>query len=78
MSVINLVLNGSGQAAFFGDLAGTGVESNNGGGIWAEDRSGVLKLIAREGDLLYFSGSCTLLCGIRLRRSTHSHRADGR
>ena len=50
--VSNLVLNGSGQTAFFGDLTGTGVDSSNDGGIWAEDRSGVLTLIAREGDLI--------------------------
>ncbi len=44
----NLILNDAGQIAFRGEGTGTGV----GSGIWAEDPSGVLRLIARSGDLL--------------------------
>ena len=43
------VLNNAGQTAFFGFLDSSG---STDGGIWAEDPSGVLTLIAREGDLL--------------------------
>ncbi len=46
------VLNGEGQVAFFGRLTGTEVDSDNDRGIWAEDPSGILKLIARTGDML--------------------------
>lgn len=45
-------LNSVGQTAFTGFLAGAGVNFSNYRGIWAEDPSGVLKLIARTGDLL--------------------------
>ncbi len=45
-------LNNAGQTAFLGSLTGTGVGNSNDRGIWAEDLSGVLKLIAREGDML--------------------------
>lgn len=48
----NLVLNSAGQTAFMGHLSGSGVDSLNNSGIWAEDRAGVLKLIVREGDQL--------------------------
>ena len=48
----NPVLNGSGQTAFIGALTGTGVNTSNNSGIWAEDSSGHLTLIAREGNLL--------------------------
>ncbi len=41
------VLNNAGQVAFAGHIDGSG-----GTGIWAEDPSGVLTLIARAGDLL--------------------------
>jgi len=46
----NPTLNGAGQLAFRGTLTGTDVDNSNNRGIWAEDRSGVLRLIAREGD----------------------------
>jgi len=46
------VLNGAGQTAFFGRLTGTGIDGDNDRGVWAEDPSGVLKLIARTGDML--------------------------
>ena len=46
------VLNGEGQAAFKGWLTGAGVTASNNRGIWAEDASGVLTLIAREGDVM--------------------------
>jgi len=45
----NPTLNGAGQTAFRGTLTGTDVNNDNNRGIWAEDRSGVLTLIAREG-----------------------------
>jgi len=45
-------LNGAGQTAFVGRLTGTGVGNSNDRGIWAEDPLGVLKLIARTGDML--------------------------
>jgi hypothetical protein len=42
------LLNNSGQAAFIGSLAGTGVTSSNDNGIWS-DRSGQQKMVARKG-----------------------------
>ncbi|NOZ38619.1 MAG: hypothetical protein GXP24_00150 [Planctomycetes bacterium] len=50
------VLNVANQTAFLGNLTGSDVNSNNDRGIWAEDLSGVLTLIAREGDLLDVDG----------------------
>lgn len=47
--------NDSGQVAFLGVLDGADVTSENDRGIWAEDTSGALTLIAREGDLLNVS-----------------------
>jgi len=46
------VLNSEGQMAFFGRLTGTGIDGDNDRGIWAEDPLGILKLIARTGDML--------------------------
>jgi hypothetical protein len=46
------LLNSAGQTAFFGLLTGSGVDSRNNEGIWATDPRGLLRLIAREGDLL--------------------------
>jgi len=46
------VLNGNGQTAFWSSLVGSGVDTINDKSIWAEDISGNLQLIAREGDLL--------------------------
>lgn len=44
------VINGAGQVAFFGRLAGLGVSDGNDSGIWMQDRHGDVQLIAREGD----------------------------
>ena len=44
--------NGSDQIAFLSSLSGTGVTSSNDSGLWAEDPSGQLHLIAREGDVM--------------------------
>ncbi len=46
------ILNGEGQTAFWANLTGTGVDNSNNFGIWAQDTSGVLTLIARNGDQL--------------------------
>ncbi len=51
-SFTSLGINGLGQTAFVGRLTGMGVNGSNNTGLWAEDLSGVLTLIAREGDLL--------------------------
>jgi hypothetical protein len=48
----NMSLNDAGQLAFDGSLRGAGVTSANNRGIWAQDRSGTLHLIARAGDVL--------------------------
>ncbi|HMO84620.1 MAG TPA: hypothetical protein PKC18_06835 [Lacipirellulaceae bacterium] len=48
----SLVLNSSGQLAFTAGVGGTGVNTTNNRGIWATDRSGHLRLIARMGDPL--------------------------
>ena len=45
-------LNGSGQVAFLAALMGTGVNGNNGSGVWIESSPGNLQLIVRAGDLL--------------------------
>jgi hypothetical protein len=45
-------LNDAGQTAIWATLTGNGVDSTNGRGIWATDRTGVLQLIARTGDPL--------------------------
>src|SRR5262249_3118000 len=45
-------LNDSGQTAFSAGLTGAGVDASNDNGIWATDRTGVLQLIVREGDVL--------------------------
>lgn len=48
---------GLGQVAFHGFLQqGGDVDFSNDGGIWAQDQSGELKLIAREGDSLDVGG----------------------
>ncbi len=50
---LNWTLNDAGQTAFSGSLTGPEVAfRSNDTGIWAEDLSGVLQLIARTGDLL--------------------------
>lgn len=58
----NFQLNNAGQIAFVAKLTGTGVTNGrdtnglpsvpNDLGIWANDRSGVLRLVARVGDLM--------------------------
>jgi hypothetical protein len=45
-------LNDAGQTAFHAMLTGSGVDSTNNAGIWATDRIGALRLIARSGDAL--------------------------
>jgi hypothetical protein len=50
--VRHAILNAAGQTAFFSPLRGSGINDSNDRGIWATDRSGVLQLVAREGDLL--------------------------
>lgn len=48
-----LQLNETGQAAFTGYLTGSGVTPfENDRGVWATDRTGALRLIARTGDIL--------------------------
>jgi hypothetical protein len=49
-------LNARGQLAFRATLSGPAVDFRNDNGIWAHDRSGVLRLILREGDVLDISG----------------------
>ncbi len=48
----NPTLNGAGRLAFRGTLTGTDVNNGNDRGLWAEDSSGALTLIAREGDMI--------------------------
>jgi hypothetical protein len=43
------IINKEGRVAFFGRLAGPSIDASNNGGIWGQDRNGVLSLIAREG-----------------------------
>ncbi len=45
-------MNAAGHAAFSASLVGPGVGSSNNRGLWAQDASGVLTLIARKGDSL--------------------------
>lgn len=44
-------INRNGRVAFSAFLTGTGINSSNDSGIWAETPEGKLELIAREGDL---------------------------
>ena len=46
------VLNGVGGMVFGATLIGTGVDSTNNSGIWAQDPNGILTLIARKGDVI--------------------------
>ena len=50
-SLTSPVLNANGQVAFLAGVDGTGVSFGNDQGIWAQNLSGSLTLIAREGDL---------------------------
>jgi len=52
----SLSLNDAGNTAFYATLIGDDVSVENNEGIWAEDRTGVLRQIAREGDLLDVNG----------------------
>jgi hypothetical protein len=45
-------LNGAGRLAFAAKVAGPGIAENTDTGIWAQDATGNLALIAREGDVL--------------------------
>lgn len=45
-------LNDAGQLGFSGSLTGPGVDASNDVGIWATDRAGTLRLIARKGEQL--------------------------
>jgi len=51
-SIGNFVLNANGQLAMRATLSGVGIDDSNDMGIWAQDPSGVLQLIMREGQLL--------------------------
>ncbi len=51
-STTSFSFNALGQTAFLSSLRGAGVDSTNDQGIWAADVSGMLHLIARDGDLL--------------------------
>ena len=44
------VTNGAGHVAFTASLTGEGVDGSNDFGVWAEDRSGLLTMVIREGD----------------------------
>jgi hypothetical protein len=46
-----LVMNGRGQVAFAARVTGAGIDESNDSGIWAQDASGQLRLIVREGQL---------------------------
>lgn len=48
----DVLVNANGQTAFVAALTGSGVTSANNLGIWAEDSSGLLTLVARTGELL--------------------------
>ena len=47
--LVSIAINIAGQTAFYARITGS---SNSNDGIWAQNSFGVLKLIAREGDLL--------------------------
>lgn len=47
-----ITTNNAGQAVFGATLTGEGIDNTNNLGIWAEDRSGELKLIVRTGDFV--------------------------
>jgi hypothetical protein len=50
VGIPELTLNQAGQVAFTSGLTGPGVNEGNDMGLWAQDTSGELKLIVREGD----------------------------
>ena len=71
----DLVLNSQGRFAFSSTISGPGIQNDNNRGLWAQDATGALRLIVREGDTidaddgpnvdlrtisrLYFYGSCS-------------------
>lgn len=68
----SIVLNEAGQTAFVASLSG-----GNGGGIWATDRTGVLQLIARTGQLLEVApGDLRTTSNLRFNGGTGN--SDGR
>ena len=73
----SIVLNNAGQTAFLAELIGSGVDDSNNDGIWATDQSGVLQLIAREGNLLEVSpGEFRTISSLRFIGGTGN--SDGR
>jgi hypothetical protein len=48
-------LNSNGQIAFAGILTGDGINNSNRFGFWAEDKSGLVRLIVRLGDTINIS-----------------------
>jgi hypothetical protein len=75
------MLNAAGQTAFNAQLIGSdGVSA--GSGIWATDRSGVLQLVARRGDLLEVAPgdfrTISLLTFLGDRDSHSTGNSDGR
>lgn len=71
------VMNASGRAAFQATLAGTGVTGANNAGIWAEDGSGLLRLLVRTGDAIEVSpGDTRTVTGLSM--VTGSGGQDGR
>jgi hypothetical protein len=74
----SLVLNATGQTAFYSILTGSGISASNDFGIWATDRSGELQLIAREGDLLEVAPGDFRTIGLIKRPFYLTGNGDGR
>jgi hypothetical protein len=76
------MLNAAGQTAFYAYLIGSGIGASNNKGIWATDRSGVLQLVARRGDLLEVAPgdfrTISLLTFLGDRDSHSTGNSDGR
>jgi hypothetical protein len=71
----NVAINGGGQVAFIGDLVGASSSSNQ--GLWATDRAGVLRLIAREGDPIeYLPGQFGIIESLGSNPRTGNERGD--
>ena len=76
-------LNSSGQTAFLATLTGPGVDFSNNEGLWAEDRSGVLRLIVRKGDQIDLDDDPLVeelhtVTSLRFQSSFGSGNQDGR
>lgn len=69
-SVASLLLNGAGQVAFYIELAGSSVNTENDYGVFATDVLGNLHLIAREGDLFNVSSDPGAIDFRRIRYAT--------